>query len=209
MGAQCEGMKRLPSDKESLTVDVGGENTGVVHLNVYHLNDKWLKANHIFNAVSQVGGAFHTGVEIYGQEWTFGCDDGVCSMKPRQHTIHVYHQSIQIGVAKKSPEEVNKIIEEMKKEWKADDYHVLRKNCCNFSEAFLMKLLGEHLPAWVDRFGQMALGAAENLQGFVSVDRAISAIGVYAGPPRFDSIDTTVSDQGGRCCNILQASGPM
>mmetsp|Transcript_69997 Transcript_69997/g.130867 ORF Transcript_69997/g.130867 Transcript_69997/m.130867 type:complete len:206 (+) Transcript_69997:78-695(+) len=202
MGAQCtNGAGRTLSEKD---IDlIGKSNTGVVYLNVYHLNDKWLKANHLFNSVSQVGGAYHAGVEIYGQEWTFGCEDGICSMKPRQHSLHVYKESIEIGIINKSPSEVLDIIEGLKAEWKAEDYHVLRRNCCNFCEAFLVRLAGKHLPAWVDRFGQMALSAANNLDGIVNVDRAISVIGVYAGPPRLDSTDTSASNDYGRCCNLL------
>eukprot|EP00971_Amphidinium_carterae_P019314 380416-Amphidinium_carterae.1 len=48
---------------------------------------------------------------------------------------------------------------------------------CLATKAFLVRLAGKHLPAWVDRFGQMALSAANNLDGIVNVDRAISVIG--------------------------------
>eukprot|EP00971_Amphidinium_carterae_P137140 2717687-Amphidinium_carterae.1 len=55
--AKCVQLPSSPQDNDL----IGKGNTGVVYLNVYHLNDKWLKANHLVNSVSQVGGAYHAG----------------------------------------------------------------------------------------------------------------------------------------------------
>jgi hypothetical protein len=122
----------------------------LVILNVYHLNDDWSQSNFFSSEVLGFGGAFHVGVEILGNEWTYGTG-GVSCAEPRNHSIHVFNQSIVMGETDYSPEDISSIVRQMQEEWQGDDYDLLMHNCCSFAGALCLRLVGDSIPAWVDR----------------------------------------------------------
>mmetsp|Transcript_799 Transcript_799/g.1964 ORF Transcript_799/g.1964 Transcript_799/m.1964 type:complete len:235 (-) Transcript_799:123-827(-) len=141
-----------------------------VFLNIYHLNGRWEQSNKISGDLLGLGGAFHAGVEVFGSEWTFGYE-GIYCHDPRDHTVHMYHQSIFMGDTACEPEEVADIITEMCKEWLAEDYKLLSRNCCSFAQAFCQEIVGEDIPSWVDRLPLLASKAVAGLENIVDVDR--------------------------------------
>lgn len=137
-----------------------------VVLNVYDLGKGWMQANDMFSDVFQVGGAFHAAVEVYGREWSFGCEGITCD-QPRSHEVHIYRESIVIGVTSYQPAQVARIVlEEMMPAWSGTDYHLFHKNCCSFSNSLCQRIVGQGIPEWVDRFPKFARHFSSSLLGF-------------------------------------------
>lgn len=142
---------------------------GAVLLNIYDLNEEWLLSNEILQEVLELGGAFHTGVEVYGREWSFGTT-GVAASCPRSHDVHVYRRSVLIGYANSSPEEVEAILQdEMLPKWAGRSYKLLSRNCCSFSRALCKRLTGNVIPDWVDRLPRLLNVITKPVKGVAEV----------------------------------------
>lgn len=119
----------------------------------------------VLNWVAQSYGAFHTGVEVYGREWSFGMtlDDkstGITWNPPAQHADHSFRETLSMGYTSLSPSEVLQLIESMKTEWRGCTYKLLTRNCNHFSDEFC-KLLGvSTLPPWVNTLATLGAGVA-------------------------------------------------
>ena len=61
----------------------------------------------------------------------------------------VYRESIIVGETSLSREEVHSIVQHMGREYKGNQYHLLQRNCNHFSDDFVFKLCGNHVPTWV------------------------------------------------------------
>jgi len=170
---------------------LSGSNSVPVYLNVYHLSDAWLESNRIFQ-LAGIGGAFHAGIEVHGQEWSY-CSDkwtyghtksGISCTQPRTHEVHVFHESVLVGETNLSKSAVRELIEDLLTEWPAEDYNLLENNCCNFSDAFSQVLVGEPIPAWVIRFPQIANTIAAHLDNVIDVKQIVRQISnPVEGPP--------------------------
>ncbi|XP_054568861.1 deubiquitinase DESI2 isoform X3 [Eptesicus fuscus] len=72
---------------------------------------------------SSIGiGVFHSGIEVYGRGSTDFLED-----------------------------EIEKIVEELGKEYKGNAYHLMHKNCNHFSSALSEILCGKEIPRWINR----------------------------------------------------------
>jgi len=105
-------------------------------------------------------GAFHCGVEIYGVEWSFSdislmpggptpVGSGIFSCRPRHCEGHSYAESIPMGSAAVSEEQVMELINALRKDWPISSYNTLRKNCCHFSDELCQRLGVGNIPNWV------------------------------------------------------------
>jgi len=108
-----------------------------VLVRVYDLGRTFLTRWH--NKVTKSYGAFHTGVEVYGREWSFGMtfdewSTGVTNNPPKQNPDHSFRETLSMGYTHCSPQEAMRIIEDMKRSWRGCHYNVLSKNCHNFSD---------------------------------------------------------------------------
>mmetsp|Transcript_72145 Transcript_72145/g.167192 ORF Transcript_72145/g.167192 Transcript_72145/m.167192 type:complete len:315 (-) Transcript_72145:163-1107(-) len=132
--------------------DIGGVKPGRVSLRVYDLGQTVLTRG--YNAMNKNYGAFHTGVEVYGREWSFGAApegySGIGENPPGENTMHSFRETLVMGYTKYNPEQITEIIDEMSEEWTGMSYEVLTKNCHNFSEAFCRRLGVPGLPSWVN-----------------------------------------------------------
>lgn len=103
-------------------------------------------------------GAFHTGVEVYGKEWSFGFTNdgssGIFSCPPRCCKTHAYREAVPMGETDLSQVEVEELLMRLASNWRGAHYDVLRRNCTHFSEEFCRKLGVGPIPAWV---GNIAL----------------------------------------------------
>lgn len=108
-----------------------------------------------FNQIAKSYGAFHTGVQVYGREWSFGMtfDDwttGITWCIPGQNPDHSFRETLSMGYTTLSPQEVERVIYGMKDEWRGCTYNVLSRNCHNFSDELSRRLCGCGLPPWVN-----------------------------------------------------------
>jgi len=123
-----------------------------VFLRVYNLGQTFITRWH--NAAFKSYGAFHTGVEVYGKEWCFGAsqddESSVGWVEPGLCDQHHFRESLYMGSTKCTPDQVEKIIEDMGKEWTGTSYDMLTRNCHNFSAALCARLGVSQPPPWVN-----------------------------------------------------------
>lgn len=104
-------------------------------------------------------GAFHVGIEVLGEEWSFqgfhdAWDDdtlsGVLRNSPRNHPDYLYRESVCMGMTPLDEDGVDAILDQMMEEWPANAYHIVSRNCVTFAEELTKALQApEVFPAWV------------------------------------------------------------
>jgi len=111
------------------------------------------------NCFSTRFGMFHTGVEVFGQEWYFGGRSdggfyGLAATTPREHPHHRYAMSVLLGETALDREAFEELIPIIRMKWPSWSYHALQRNCHSFTD-FLCKILGfEAAP----KFGIFSIG---------------------------------------------------
>lgn len=141
-------------DRSHYDIEAEGRGGAPVTVHVYHVTGeqhRFMKgANKIMRLLGT--GAYHAGVEVYGQEWSFGYSEngtGIMRYMPQCCSPHRYYKSIEMGVTFLEPREVLQLIHSMAEQWIGQDYDLLRKNCCDFSDALCVELGVGELPRWV------------------------------------------------------------
>ncbi|CAJ1381250.1 unnamed protein product [Effrenium voratum] len=92
-------------------------------------------------------GAFHCGVEVHGEEWSFRDvmpghqDKAIFGCEPRRCRGHRYQESLELGFTYLSKKEVRQLLQLMLARWPGAKYNVLSNNCCHFCDEFC-RLLG-------------------------------------------------------------------
>jgi len=146
-----------------------------VNLHLYDLNDTFGHMNNVAVDLLGFGGALHVGVEVLGNEWSYGMQ-GVSVTTPKQNQYYTYRQSVHMGRTPLKRREVVSAILALSEEWLGADYDIFAKNCATFS-CCLCELLGVgEIPAWVSRLPQVMgkLPAMRALAGAV-VRRSVEA----------------------------------
>lgn len=116
------------------------------------------------------GGIFHVGVEMFGQEWSFGfvaCGTGVHKSPPRNHPHHHFRETIRLGPTGLSHEEVLTLMNAMSLEYPGNSYHLCKRNCCHFASDVSMRLGVGELPYWIQRLariGDSVLSVSQDIE---------------------------------------------
>jgi hypothetical protein len=120
-------------------------NNNIVKLNVYDLNE-------MNDTTYQFGiGAFHSGVEIFGREYTFA-KGGIFYTLPKDVPPPAkFRETIEMGVFSSNPRDLDYLLDELRNEFRGDDYHILFRNCNHFADAFIQRLLQREIPGYVNR----------------------------------------------------------
>jgi len=158
-------------------------------------------------------GAFHAGVEVFGQEWSFGYREssrsGVYCTAPRESELHSYRESIFMGETRLGRHEVERLIQMMSTRWKGDTYDMLSRNCCHFCDELCMKLDVDPLPDWLNSLAAVgaALGGAQEREAF-ETNRALGRRRALSGEPAPDARSATEKTPRARRAELV-SSGPL
>eukprot|EP00747_Dinoflagellata_sp_TGD_P211511 gnl/TRDRNA2_/TRDRNA2_84752_c0_seq2.p1 gnl/TRDRNA2_/TRDRNA2_84752_c0~~gnl/TRDRNA2_/TRDRNA2_84752_c0_seq2.p1 ORF type:complete len:386 (+),score=64.61 gnl/TRDRNA2_/TRDRNA2_84752_c0_seq2:60-1217(+) len=145
-------------------LDTSSLEPNVVLLNIYDISDDKIaqRINRVstFNNNVLIGGIYHAGVEVFGNEWCFGFTDddgtGIARLRPRGHTRHAYRCTTVMGATELSESEVKALLSRLSQEWKGEDYSLIHKNCLDFSNELCEELGVGRIPGWVSRYGRTA-----------------------------------------------------
>mmetsp|Transcript_20566 Transcript_20566/g.39681 ORF Transcript_20566/g.39681 Transcript_20566/m.39681 type:complete len:359 (-) Transcript_20566:203-1279(-) len=129
-------------------------NSLAVSLNVYDLAEQNQYAH-------QLGlGAYHTGIEINGIEWSYGHAErgtGVYPCLPGSHPNAKIRERINITIKDTlTIEEVARCLDRLRPAFMGYRYHLLYLNCNHFTEAFYFELTNERAPSYINRLAQLA-----------------------------------------------------
>lgn len=162
---------------------VPGRRPEPVTLNIYDLHGTGSAIFKNMNVLLRAAGtgAFHVGVEVFGQEWSYGYREssrsGVYSHAPRESDLHSYRESIFMGETLLGQYEVERLMEIMSARWKGDSYDMLSRNCCHFCEELCMMLDVDPLPDWLNSLAALGgvLGGAGAAPGGAQDREALEA----------------------------------
>lgn len=122
-----------------------------VWLNVYDLNG----AN---ETLSNIGlGAYHSGVEVHGVEWTFASGSGIFSHAPKGAQGAVFRERILLGETAATSREIEGIVARLRPDWPGGKYSLIRCNCNHFSDelARAITIGSVGIPLWVNRMSYL------------------------------------------------------
>ena len=106
-------------------------------------------------------GLYHSGVEIYGREYSFGSSCGIFYSTPKliisdqmnRNGAHSLRESIEMGNFNGSVKDFHEIIQDLSVTFKGSSYNVISRNCNHFSKELLGQLTkGEAtMPNYINR----------------------------------------------------------
>jgi len=83
-------------------------------------------------------GAYHSGVELNGREYSYGKSDGrgsgIFECEPRLASGCTFRESIELGSIEASGMEILKCIDSLRARYQASEYDILLQNCNHFCD---------------------------------------------------------------------------
>lgn len=147
-----------------------------VYLHVYDLQPE---QNEV---LYQVGlGMYHSGVTVGGNEWTFAGGGGVFSHPPKEANGARFREAIDYGNYAGTSRDLDRVLDELREQFKGESYHLLTMNCNSFAEALLQRLVGKSLPGYVNRMAYLGSFFSCLLPPQLANDAPVNAIGASAG----------------------------
>lgn len=119
-----------------------------VYLNVYDLSqDNSFLHNFGF-------GAYHSGLEINGVEYTFG-QGGVVSHEPKGAEMDgqcKFRERILLGETDMPHSQIERHLSKLRDQFAGETYHIMHRNCNHYTEAVSRAIFRKSVqPAWVNR----------------------------------------------------------
>ena len=177
-----------------------------------HVYDVKFRGAALLNSVLlKTSGAFHTGVEVHGREWSFGAtaDEDACGIfacAARSCRPHEYRESVSLGTSKMTALDVFNVLLRLEPTWSGASYDVLRKNCNSFCIVLAGELGAADIPRWTHCLGD-GIGSLDD-----RARRALSSLRrpSHLAPPRHATDDSrralVVSDNHGEWTSRKLAS---
>eukprot|EP01031_Cornospumella_fuschlensis_P030552 gene30552-36923_t len=150
-----------------------------VYLNIYDIH----ASNSLLGALG--GGFYHTGVEIDGYEYSFS-PSGVSRTSPRLDSFGQLKEHLLMGIYIGRPGEVRQIIADLgRTQFSPGLYNVTALNCNHFSDSLVFALLGQHIPAYINRMadiGSYILPSSATSSAKVEAKESFPAPGIVNAP---------------------------
>lgn len=159
-----------------------GSGTEVL-LNIYDVSHsgrvQWW--NDVFEAVKM--GAFHVGVEINGQEWSFCQDRGsdpdqpsIACHPPKRDPGHHYRRTHSMGRTPLSLQDIQRVLQEMSQEYTGGSYDTLSRNCCHYANDLCQRLMLGPIPEEMLRLSNLFAGSFSFVKAVVDVPASSASL---------------------------------
>merc|ERR1719238_1908904 len=89
-----------------------------VYMHVYDLNDSAKYVNQVVLDFFGYGGILHVGIEVFGEEYSFGMQGVSRTSQPKWHHYYKYRSSELVGRTSLKQPEVHALIASLQEEWK-------------------------------------------------------------------------------------------
>lgn len=164
-----------------------------VRISVYKLNVTGV--GFLDSLGASLAGAYHSGLVVAGQEWSFGGHDedgvsGVYDVEPETNPDFTFFKRHIIGQVKSSKQEIEKLIKRLQfsAEWQGTNYDLVEKNCNHFTSELCWQIMRKRPPDWINNTADtMARArrkeAAEEEELHTALAEYDSIYGSNVGPP--------------------------
>lgn len=130
-------------------------------------------------------GAFHSGIEVYGVEYSFGSGGGVFAATPRDAGGAKFREAVLLGEVFISEREVRAVVDSLREEFPGSSYNIITRNCNTFSNELARLLLDKPVPGYINRLANMGSFMScllpRSLTGAAPVEGEGAAAGGRAG----------------------------
>mmetsp|Transcript_31551 Transcript_31551/g.97002 ORF Transcript_31551/g.97002 Transcript_31551/m.97002 type:complete len:114 (-) Transcript_31551:76-417(-) len=76
-------------------------------------------------------------------------------MDPRADPQHHFRETVELPPTPLSEDEVDRLTEQLQREYLGCQYDLLRRNCCHFADDFCQRLGVGRIPGWVYRLARI------------------------------------------------------